>query len=181
MDRDANGQIQIKEDGMGESLFDLVGEYKELYAMLTDTDEDDKELVETSLETVQFEIEKKAEGYLAILERLDMEEAAAEKQKEYWTKVVNARKNGKKWMKQHIADAMMMMGVDEIQAGGKKFKLQPNGGVLPLQFVPNKEVPQNYMKITYEKDNDKIRKALESGEKLDFAYLGQRGKSVRVK
>ena len=84
-------------------------------------------------------------------------------------------------MKQHIADAMMMMGVDEIQAGGKKFKLQPNGGVLPLQFVPNKEVPQNYMKIVYEKDNDKIRKALESGEKLDFAYLGQRGKSVRVK
>ena len=64
---------------MGENtLFDLVGEYKELYAMLTDTDEDDKELVETSLETVQFEIEKKAEGYLAILERLDMEEAAAE-------------------------------------------------------------------------------------------------------
>lgn len=163
------------------SLFDLVGEYKELYALLTDTDDEDREVVETTLESVQFEIDKKAEGYLTIIEKLDMELAAAEKQKEFWTKVVNARKNGKQWMFQHLTDAMMMLGKNEIQAGGKKFKLVNNGGKLPLVLEENKEIPQSYMKVILEPDKEKIRADLEKGEKLDFAHIGQRGKHISIK
>ena len=163
------------------SLFGLVGEYKELFEMLTDTDEEDREVVETTLESVNFEIEKKAEGYLHIMDRLDMELAAAEKQKEMWTKAVSTRKKAKEWMKQHVIEAMMQMGVDEIQAGDRKFKLGNAGGVKPLKFVEDKEIPQSYMKVIYEKDNEKIRKALNDGEKLDFAYLGERAKTLKVK
>jgi hypothetical protein len=163
------------------ALFDLVGEYKELYAMLTDTDEGDEEIVETSLESVQFEIDKKAEGYLSVIEKLDMELAAAEKQKEFWTKVVSTRKNGKQWMLQHLTDAMIMMGVDEIQAGAKKFKLVNNGGKLPLVLEENKEIPQSYMKVILEPDKEKIRCDLENGKELEFAHIGQRGKHISIR
>ena len=166
---------------MSESLYDLVGEYKELYAMLTDTDDDDREVVETSLESVQFEIETKAEGYLKIMEKLDMELEAAEKQKDYWTKAVASRKNAKEWMRQHIMNAMLMMGVDEIDAGGKKFKLSKVGGVLPLVIDENKTVPEKYTKITIEPDKKLIREALDKGEQLDFAHFGERAKTVKVK
>lgn len=166
---------------MDGTLFSLIGEYKELYALLTDADEEDQQVVEDTLEGVKFEIEKKSEGYLTILERLDMELSAAEKQKEFWTKVVEARKKGKKWMLQHLTDAMMMLGTDEIQAGAKKFKLVNNGGKLPLVLDENKEIPQSYMKVILEPDKDKIRADLEKGEILDFAYIGERGKHIKIK
>ena len=47
------------------SLFGLAGEYKQLYAMLTDADEDEKQTVEDTLEAVKGEIQVKASGYLA--------------------------------------------------------------------------------------------------------------------
>ena len=69
---------------MSESLYDLVGEYKELYAMLTDTDDDDREVVETSLESVQFEIETKAEGYLKIMHNAGGQERACQNTRGYF-------------------------------------------------------------------------------------------------
>lgn len=164
---------------MSESLFDLVGEYKELYAMLTESPDD--EVVNDTLEGICGAIEVKSEGYVAILNRLDMEIDACRKQKEMWSEKLSVRENAVKRLKQRLADAMMMLGKDEIQAGDNTIKLQNNGGKLPLVFEEDKTVPESYMKIILEPDKEKIRKALESGEELDFAHIAPRGKHIKIK
>ena len=166
---------------MSESLFDLVGEYKELYAMLTDADEEDQQIVEDSLESVVGAIEAKGEGYIAILNRLDMEIDACRKQKDMWMQKLSIRENAVKRLKQRLADAMIQLGKNEIQAGDNTIKLQNNGGKAPLVFDEDKKIPQSYMKVILEPDKDKIRADLEKGEILDFAYIGDRGKHIKIK
>ena len=164
---------------MSTGLFDLVGEYKELYALLTE--EPDDETVNDTLEGVIGEIEVKSEGYVAILNRLDMEIDACKKQKELWSQKLSVRENAVKRLKQRLADAMIMLGKDEIQAGDNTIKLQNNGGKAPLIFAEDKKIPESYMKVILQPDNDRIREALENGEKLDFAHIGERGKHIKIK
>jgi hypothetical protein len=76
---------------------------------------------------------------------------------------------------------MIKLGVNEINAGDVTYKLQNNGGVLPLIVDEGKQIPQRFTKVTIEKDNDLIRKALDDGEELDFARYGERGKQLRIK
>ena len=123
-----------------ESLFSLVGEYKELYALLTDTDEQDQQIVEDTLEGVVGAIEVKSEGYICLLNRLDMEIDACRKQKEAWSQKLAIRENAVKRLKQRLADAMIQLGKEEIQAGDNTIKLQVNGGKAPLVFDENKDI-----------------------------------------
>lgn len=66
---------------------------------------------------------------------------------------------------------------------GKLFtvSIRKNGGKMPLLFLEGKEVPKEFLKAVYSEDKDKIRAALEAGEVLDFAYLGDRGESLSIK
>jgi hypothetical protein len=45
------------------------------------------------------------------------------------------------------------------------------------------DIPKEYRKVVVseDKDTDKIRQALEKGEKLDFCFLADRGKHIVVK
>ena len=79
------------------SLFDLAGEYKELYAMLTEAEEDEQQTVEDTLEAVIGEIEVKAEGYVCLLNRLDMELSACKKHRDEWYPAVDLAFCVKQW------------------------------------------------------------------------------------
>ena len=43
------------------------------------------------------------------------------------------------------------------------------------------ELPEKFQKVNVEIDKTAIRSALEAGEDLDFARLGDRGASIRIK
>lgn len=166
---------------MSESLFDLVGEYKELYAMLTDASEEEEEIVEDTLEAVKGEIEVKASGYLAIMNQLDMEIEACKKQKAEWDARLKVRENGKKRLKQHLLDGMLMLGKNELKAGDVTIKVANAGGVLPIVYDEDKTVPEKFTKVIIETDGKLVRQALDRGEELDFAHFGERGKVLKIK
>lgn len=54
-----------------------------------------------------------------------------------------------------------------------------NGGKKPV--ILSDEVPQEWQKVKYEPDNKRIREALENGEELPFAKLGERGERLSIK
>lgn len=159
-------------------LFNLVGQYREVYEMLTDP-EIDEEVVNDTLEGLMGEIEVHAAGFVPILERMDMEIDACKKHKDEWAYAEKVRKNRKARFMDMIKTAMVAIGKTEINAGDVTMKLQNAGGQLPL--IVEGAVPERFTKITIENDNSLIRKALEDGEKLDFARLGERAKVLRIK
>lgn len=161
-------------------LFNVVGQYKEVYDMLTDP-EVDEEVVNDTLEGLSGEIEVHAAGLIPILERMDMEIETCKKHKDEWANAEKIRKNRKARLTDMIKNAMSLIEKTEIQAGDVTFKLQNAGGKLPLIVDENATVPERFTKITIENDNELIRKALESGEKLNFARFGERSKTLKIK
>ena len=161
-------------------LFKVVGQYMQVYDMLTDPDIDD-EIVNDTLEGLMGEIEVHAAGLVPVMERLDMEIDACKKHKEEWANAEKVRKARKDRLKEMIRNAMVALDKNEIQAGDITFKIQNAGGKLPLIVDENATVPERFTKITIENDNDLIRKALESGEELDFARFGERSKILKIK
>lgn len=163
---------------MSDSLFSLAGEYKELYAMLVEQPED--EVINDSLDSIIGMIEVKSEGYLSLLNRLDMELDACKKHRDEWINNVKVRENALKRLKERLASGMMMMGKTELKAGDNTIKLQKNGGKQPLIYKG--DTPKEFLKttITFENDTDKIRKALDEGQELDFVEYGQRGSHIKI-
>ena len=163
------------------NLFELCGEYKILYSLLTD-DSVDEQIVKDTLEAVEGEIMVKASGYLSVLNTLNMEIDACKQQKAAWEARLKVRENAVKRLKQHLLDGMQMLGKDEITTpDGVKIKVANAGGVLPIIYDSEKPVPEKYTKVTIETDGKKVREALDKGEKLDFARFGDRSKVLKIK
>lgn len=160
------------------SLFEITSDMQTLYDMLTDPDAD-VQAVRDTLDGMMGELEVKASGYIAVLEQMDMEQKKAEEMYKFFKEKADARKNGIKRMKDAIKWAMINLNLDKIETGNYTIKLQSNGGKLPLQIIG--EVPDNFKRIIYEDDTELIRKHLENGETLGFAYLEERGKHVVIK
>lgn len=160
------------------TLFELTNEFSELYSMLTDP-EADLQCVNDTLDAVKGEIEVKASGYVAVLQQMEMEQQKAEELAKAFKAKADIRKNSIKRLKDAMKWAMLEMKTDKIDAGDFTIKLQKNGGKQPLQIIG--EVPDNFKRIIYEDDTELIRKHLEDGEKLDFAYLEERGSHVVIK
>lgn len=157
------------------TLYEITSEYLQLLDM---ADEDDEAFLDT-LESITGELEVKADGYGLVISEIN---ANIEKFKKEITRLVERKETMEKHvqdMKNRLKDAMIAMEKDEIQTEHFKFKVQNNGGKLPLNILG--EVPDNYKRIVYEDDNEKIRADLEAGKKLKFAELGIRGKHLRIK
>lgn len=160
------------------TLYDIQGEFLRLYE-LADSEEDSEAFSDT-LEALQGDLEVKARGCVHVMRQLEMEEAECEKRIAELTKRKNARKNARERINKAIFDTMDIAGLTEIEAGEYKIKVVNNGGQLPMEVIPE-AVPDNFMKIKYEPDKALIRKALESGEQLSFASLGERGKHLSIR
>lgn len=161
-------------------LFNVIGQYREVYEMLTDP-EVDEQVVNDTLEGLMGEIEVHAAGLIPVLDRIDMEIETCKKHKDEWAAAEKIRKNRKARLTDLIKNAMVSIGKNEIQAGDVTFKLQNAGGKLPLIVDENATVPERFTKIIIENDNELIRKALDDGEDLDFARFGERSKVLKIK
>lgn len=162
------------------TLYDLVGEYNELHAMMCDPEIDEQTILDT-LEAVKGELEIKAEGYVKVIRQLDAEAKALDAEAEFFKEKATVRKNNIKRMKEALCAALIATGHDDkagLAAGEFTLKVQNNGGIQPLKITG--DVPSNMMKIIYEPDNDKIREFLKDNE-CEWAHLEERGKHLAIK
>lgn len=157
------------------TLYQITSEYLQLLDM---ADEDDEAFLDT-LESITGELEVKADGYGVVISEINAAIDKFDTEIKRLTDRKEKMENHVKTMKDRLKEAMIAMEKDEIQTEHFKFKVQNNGGKLPLNILG--EVPDSYKRIVYEDDNEKIRKDLEAGKKLKFAELGIRGKHLRIK
>lgn len=159
------------------SLYELTSEFMMLYELAA-SDEDEQAFLDT-LEGLKGELSAKAGGYVHVINQLAMEAAECSKVMNAFKAKKEVRENHIKRMKEALMEAMDAAGVDKLQAGEYTLKIAKNGGVQPLTI--DGEVPDNFKKIIYEDDKDKIRKALIDGEDLKFAHLEERGRHLNIK
>lgn len=163
------------------TLYNIVGDFVEVYALLSDPEADEQTVLDT-LEGIKGELEVKAEGYVKIIRQLEAEQKALEAEADFFKQKATVRKNNIKRMKEALCQALIDTGHDGkegLAAGEFTLKVQNNGGAQPLKVTG--DVPMNMLKVITEPDNDKIRKFILDGNECDFAHLEERGKHLAIK
>jgi hypothetical protein len=161
------------------NLFDIVGEFNELYEMATSEEEQAEQVFIDTLDSLKGELTEKAAGYVSVMNRLDMEMKKAEEIEKRYKAIKESRKNAIQRMKDACMWACENLNVTEIDAGDMTIKVKNNGGQLPI--IIEGEVPQNLCKVTIEPDKALIREYLKDHPECEFARIGERGKHIEVK
>jgi uncharacterized small protein (DUF1192 family) len=163
------------------TLYDLTQDYRNLLDLAGSMDEDEIQAFNDTLEAVLGEIEVKADGYAVVMAEIEGRINIVNKEIGRLEAIESALSNTRRRMIDRLKNAMEDIGKKEIKTDLHKFKIVKNGGKLPLS-IDEGCVPEEYIKkvVVESPDKDKIRAALESGEVLPFASLGERGTHLKI-
>ena len=161
-----------------QSLMELTDDYVKLQEYAGSLEPEDQQAFLDTLEGLDYEVGLKLDDYVSVIKAIESNEDLIETEIGRLKKISQALDDNKSKMKSAIKSAMEQMDKKEITGKFHKIKIVKNGGKQPL--IITDDVPNNYQKLIFEDDTEKIRKALESGEELSFAYLGERGTHLKI-
>ena len=145
---------------------------------------EDEEVFNDTLCGIMGGIGSKSNGYVAVIDHFNADINMIKAEEERLAARRKVIENRVARMKEALKSVLEVMesggGQAELKTALHTIKLAGNGGKQPLE-VRKEMVPDNFKKVVLEIDNEKIRKALENGEKLDFAELKPRGRYVEIK
>jgi hypothetical protein len=160
------------------NLYKLTNDYETVLNMLYDEDADEQMILDT-LEAIEGEIEDKANNYAKIIKELEAKQNSRKEEAKRLTESAKVFENRVKALKSNLFNSMKATGKTKFATDLFSFNIAKNGGKQTLTI--DGEVPEEYTKTITENDTDKIRQALEKGEKLTFAHFEPRGESLRIK
>lgn len=169
---------------MGETLFDLTGQMLELKNMLCECVDDTEleQIINDSIESVEGALEVKAEGYVKVIQQMEMEQERCDQLACEWQMKSNIRKNAIKRMKDKLTQALIAIDkADGIKAGDYTLKVVKNGGQAPIIYDDESAIPQSLMRIKYDKDAKLIREYLTEHPDTKWAHIGERGVHLGIK
>lgn len=157
-------------------LYDLVGQYLEIYNM--DIDE------EAKLDTIEAlgldeEIETKVENYAKVIRNLEAENTAYKVEEERLKKKRDSNSKKIEWLKDHAQEAMEITGKTKIK--GELFTLSIQNTKASV-VVDEAKLPEKYWtkKVTEAPNKKELYDLLKAGEEIEGATL-QENRSLRIK
>ena len=160
-------------------LYDLKEDYKKIADMLYEEEIDEQCILDT-LESIEGEIEDKADNYAMIIKELLADAKACKEEKQRLEDRQKSFENRAKILKDRLEEVMRETGKIKFKTAKFSFGIQKNGGLAPLWITEDINIiPEPYLKK--EPDNTKIRQILETGQNLPFAHLEPRGESLRIR
>lgn len=159
------------------SLYDLSAAYQEIQDYIARG-----EGFEGILQTLDDELEKKADSYAKVMRNNEaMIEAIKEEKKRLNERQKNLE-NGNNRLKSVLFDAMKETGKTKFKTDLFSFGIQKNGGNAPIVVdVETSLLPDDLVKIEEAPDLEAIRKYIEETGDVTYAHIGERGESLRIK
>lgn len=160
-------------------LYELKENYKQIANMLYEEEIDEQCILDT-LESIEGEIEDKADNYAVIIKELLGDAEICKQEKLRLEARQKSFENRAKLLKDKLEETMIETGKTKFKTAKFSFGIQKNGGLAPLWIDEDySNIPQKYLKV--EPDNTKIRQALDTGENIIFAHYEERGESLRIR
>lgn len=122
------------------TLYDLTGEMLLLYQMMEDPDADDDAILDT-MESVNYEIEDKADGYAKIIKMLNAEAEAIKKEEKRLEARRKSLENRSDKLKKALEESMIVLKMPKIKTLLFSFSIQKNPpsvniiGKIPERFL----------------------------------------------
>lgn len=164
------------------TLYEISAEMQELMDWMNDP-ETDPEAIADTLEGLQFELESKAEGYCKVIRQFEADAQMYKAEAARFAQKQALAENNAKYLKEKLKNAMVATGNENgLDAGLFKLKIAGNGGKKPLKITG--DVPEEFVKMVPQNDNEAIRNFLESLDENDvcaWAKLEDRGTHLSIK
>lgn len=160
------------------NLYQLTNNYEQVLNMLCQEDVDEQ-MIQDTLESIEGEIEDKADNYAKIIIELESKMNARKAEAKRLNESAKVLENRIKSLKNNLFNSMKAINKPKFSTDLFNFSIVRNGGKQPLAITDI--VPEEFKKTILEDDIDKIRDFLEAGNKLPFAHLEERSESLRIK
>lgn len=172
------------------NIYELTNDFLELLNMLED-EEVDEEVIMDTLESIEYEIEDKADGYAKIIKALRADVDGIQKENNRLTSRKKTYENRIKWLKQNLEMCMRATGKKKFTTDLFSFNIQKNGGKRKLTIdVDVENIPEEYrIKQPDAVDGEKLRDYLkENGLEgqdgslnCEWCHLEPQSESLRIR
>jgi len=157
------------------SLYELTGDWLKLQDML-ESEDFDKETIETTIECMEYEIEIKANNYGKLIKNLEINKKSIEGPKKAIQKEIKrlndkekAIENKIRFLKENLGNTMRIMEKNKIKTEFFTFYFTKTKKVNILNN--EKALNSKYIRNNPEIDKIRLLKAMENGEIFDFANI----------
>ncbi len=162
-------------------LYELTEQYEELRDMFCDDEVDEQTILDT-MESVEGEIEDKADNYAKIIRSMLAEAEAIKAEEERLRRRRMTRENRAKWLRDTLQSNLEFIGKTKFKTELFSFSVVSNGGLQPLAISDNLgDIPNKYL-IQQDPvvDKDAVRKLLEEKE-VEWAHFEPRGRHLNIR
>lgn len=169
---------------MTRSLYDIGEDLLALESILLEsggdiTEEEQERILDQWLFDVQGEEADKVDRYVAWHQELNGRAKVRKAEAERLLALERADSNLAERLKERLLEHMKRTHTAKYTTRRFSIAIAGNGGKKPLIITAPDEVPLIYCDV--EPSNAKLRDALESGEQLSYAMLGERGTHLRIR
>lgn len=160
-------------------LYEIVAELQD-FVTQNESLEDEQAYIDT-LEALQGELDDKVGQWARCIKNLEGERDAIKAEGDRLTKRARSIDNEVKHMKDTLLMYLKAAGVSKAGDAVIKASIVKNGGQAPLEIdlIPV-DLPEDFQKITIDADKEAIRAALEGGQQLEWARIGERGEHIKI-
>lgn len=160
-------------------LYEIVAELQDFVTQNEGLE--DEQAYRDTLEGLQGELDDKVSQWARCIKNLEGERDAIKAEGDRLTKRARSIDNEVKHMKDTLLMYLKAAGVTKAGDAVIKASIVKNGGQAPLEIdlIPV-DLPEDFQKITIDADKEAIRAALEGGQQLEWARIGERGEHVKI-
>lgn len=167
-------------------LYEIANDYRLLQDQLdsADTPEEMRQTLLDTLESVSGDFEDKAENMAELIAEYKATIDGCKGEIARLNNKVRQAENAVESIKAYLFSQMQYTGQRKIKAGTWQISIARNGGKAPIVWDDNIEpenLPEAFTLKSIQINREAVREALENGEALGFAKLGDRGESLRIK
>lgn len=168
------------------SLFNISDDLEKLNELLDETSDDvrQQELLNEWFVQLGTERDRKLDDYAALMSEMLTRAEIRKSEAKRMMELAQKDEQRARILKERLKWFFETHQLKTIETSRYRLSLAKNGGKTPLIIKPGispGQLPQRFQTVSIEPNTDAIRTALEAGEDLDFATLGERGTSLRIK
>ena len=139
--------------------------------------------IDAWLESLGRERDEKLDNYAAWIRDIELRSEARASEAKRLTERARIDANRAGHLKERLKHFFQLHGYTKIETRRFRLVLANNGGKQPVRVLAEDTgaIPDEFCHFRRDPDLDLIREALEAGEPLEFAEMGERGQSLRIK
>lgn len=177
---------QVETPAPRRSLFNISDDVEKLNDLLDDVGDDtqQQELISQWFETLGEERDRKLDNYASLISEMTVRAAVRKAESQRMAELAASDELRATVLKERLKTFFQLHNLKTINTDRYRLSLAKNGGRAPLvldESVLAAQLPEQFQRVSIDPDTTAIREALEAGEHLNFAQLGDRGSSIRIK